>query len=66
MKRGYHESRALCQRCVNEFAGRHNQRPYDTEVQMQMMDQRMVGRGLRFKDLAVGRKRKGSARAGAT
>lgn len=40
---------------VNEFAGRHNQRPYDTEVQMRMVVQGMNGKRLRYKDLKVGR-----------
>ncbi len=47
MKRGYYGtyhrmSPAHLQRYVNEFAGRHNQRPYDnTEVQMRMVVQGM-------------------------
>ena len=31
-----------------------NQCPLDTEVQMRMMAQEMVGKRLRYKDLAVG------------
>ena len=71
MKRGYHGtyhrmSPAHLQRYVSEFAGRHNQRSCDTEVQMRIMAHGLVGRQLRYKDLAVGRKRKDSARAIAT
>ena len=49
MKRGYHGtyhrmSPAHLQRYVNEFAGRHNQRCLDTEVQMRIMHQGLVGR----------------------
>ena len=71
MKRGYHGtyhrmSPAHLQRYVSEFAGRHNQRSLDTEVQMRIMAQGLVGRRLRYKDLAVGRKRKDSHRAIAT
>ena len=71
MKRGYHGtyhrmSPAHLQRYVSEFAGRHNQRSCDTEVQMRMMAHGLVGRQLRYKDLAVGRKRKDSHHAIAT
>ena len=71
MKRGYHGtyhrmSPAHLQRYVSEFAGRHNQRSCDTEVQMLMMAQGMVGKRLRYKDLAVGRKGKDAPRAVAT
>ena len=59
-------ARRELQRYVNEFAGRHNQRSLDTELQMRIMAQGLVGRQLRYKDLAVGRKRKGSHRAIAT
>ncbi len=60
MKRGYYGtyhrmSPAHLQRYVNEFAGRHNQRPYDTEVQMRMVVQGMERKRLRYKDLKVGR-----------
>ena len=48
-------SPAHLQRYVNEFAGRHNQRPYDTEVQMRMVVQGMERKRLRYKDLKVGR-----------
>ena len=66
MKRGYmgtyhRMSPAHLQRYVSEFAGRHNQRSCDTEVQMRMMAQGMVGKRLRYKDLAVGRKRPADA-----
>ena len=61
MKRGYmgtyhRMSPAHLQRYVNEFSGRHNQRSCDTEVQMRMMFQGMVGKRLRYKDLAVGKR----------
>ena len=46
---------AHLQRYVNEFDGRHNQRPYDTEVQMRMVVQGMERKSLRYKDLKVGR-----------
>ena len=49
-------SPAHLQRYVNEFAGRHNQRNCDTEVQMRMMVQGMVGKRLPYKRLAVGRR----------
>ena len=62
MKRGYYGtyhrmSPAHLQRYVNEFAGRHNQRGCDTEIQMRMCVQFMEGKRLRYKDLAVGRRR---------
>ena len=72
MKRGYYGtyhrmSPAHLQRCCNEFAGRHNRCSLrDTEVQMRLMVQGLVGRHLRYKDFAVGRKCKGSHRAIAT
>ncbi len=40
---------------VDEFAGRHNQRKLDTELQMAIMVQLMVGKRLRYKVLAVGK-----------
>ena len=60
MKRGYYGtyhrmSPAHLQRYVNEFAGRHNQRTQDTVDQMRNMVRGMVGKRLRYKDLAVGR-----------
>ena len=39
-------------RYVAEFAGRHNARPLDTITQMQAMVRGMVGKRLRWKDLA--------------
>ena len=71
MKRGYRGtyhrmSASHLLRYVNEFAGRHKQRSLDTEVQMRIMHQGLVGRQLRYKDLAVGRKRRDSHRAIAT
>ena len=38
-------------RYVNEFEGRHNHRPLDTEVQMAMMAKGMDGRRLLYNDL---------------
>ena len=63
MKRGYYGtyhrmSPAHLQRYVNEFAGRHNQRGCDTEVQMRLVVQLMEGKRLRYKDLKVGRLRR--------
>ena len=61
LKRGYYGmyhpmSPAHLQRYVDEFAGRHNnQRSADTEVQMRMMHQQMVGKRLRWRELAVGK-----------
>ena len=54
------------QRYVNAYAGRHNQRPSDTEVQMRIMAQGTVGKRLRYRDLAVGCKCKDPASAVAT
>lgn len=56
LKRGYHGtfhrmSPAHLQRYVDEFAGRHNQRSLDTEVQMRSMAQRMVGKRLSYNGL---------------
>ena len=42
------------QRYVNEFAGRHNQRPLDTIDQMRVMVLGMDGKKLQYKDL-IGR-----------
>ena len=49
LKRGYYGtyhrmSPAHIQRYVNEFSGRHNQRPCDTELQMTIMAQGMIGK----------------------
>lgn len=38
-------------RYVNEFAGRHNQRPLDTAVQMECMARGLMNKRLRYKDL---------------
>ena len=62
MKRGYmgtyhRMSPAHLQRYVNEFSGRHNQRNCDTEVQMRMMAQGLVGKRLPYKRLTVGKRR---------
>ncbi len=56
LKRGYvgtyhHMSDKHLHRYVDEFAGRHNQRPLDTEVQMASMVQGMDGKRLRYEDL---------------
>ena len=56
LKRGYYGtyhrmSPAHLQRYVDEFAGRHNQRPLDTIDQMRGMTRGMVGRRLRYDDL---------------
>ena len=40
-------------RYSNEFAGRHNQRPLDTEAQMEQMAQGMAGKRLRYEDLVA-------------
>ena len=48
---------------VNEFTGRHNQRSCDTEVQMRIMAQGLVGKQVPYKRLAVGRKRDPHSRA---
>ena len=55
-KRGYtgtyHKmSRAHLHRYVNEFTGRHNIRPLDTEAQMASVAAGMVGKRLRYDDL---------------
>ena len=36
---------------VNEFVGRHNQRPLDTAVQMECMARGLINKRLRYKDL---------------
>ncbi len=38
-------------RYVNEFAGRHNQRPLGTAVQMECMARGLMNKRLRYKDL---------------
>ena len=48
-------SPAHLQRYIDEFAGQHNQRKMDTEVQMVMLVQQMVGRRLHYRELAVGK-----------
>ena len=58
MKRGYYGtyhrmSPAHLQRYVNEFAGRHNQRPYDTEMQLRLVVQGMERKRLRWLRSAV-------------
>ena len=55
-KRGYtdtyhHMSEAHVGRYVNEFTGRHNIRPLDTEAQMGSVARGMVGKRLRYDDL---------------
>ena len=59
LKRGYHDTYhrmrpAHLQRYIDEFAGRYNQRPLDTEFQMRMMAQGTVGKCLHYRDLEVG------------
>lgn len=56
LKRGHdgtyhHFSVKHLDRYVDEFEGRHNQRPLDTETQMSRMAQRGVGRHLPYADL---------------
>ena len=58
LKRGYHGtyhhmSPEHLFRYVNEFSGRHNQRPLDTDKQMAAIARGMVGRRLRYRELAV-------------
>ena len=59
LKRGYHGtyhhmSPKHLERYVNEFSGRHNDRPSDTIDQMANMAQGMMGKQLRYKDLIAG------------
>lgn len=56
LKRGYigtyhHMSEKHLNRYVSEFAGRFNQRPLDTMVQMECMAKGMMGKQLRYQDL---------------
>ena len=58
LKRGYqgtyhHMSEKHLGRYVDEFSGRHNIREDDTEEQMAHIAKRMVGRRLRYRDLAA-------------
>ena len=58
LKRGYHGtfhhfSAKHMQRYVNEFEGRHNDREADTIDQMAHVAKGMVGRRLRYRDLAA-------------
>ena len=62
LKRGYYgtyhkASPRHLQRYVDEFAGRHNLRPLDTELRMIVMVQQMAGKVLRFRTLAPRRPR---------
>ena len=59
LKRGYHGtyhhmSPKHLGRYINEFAGRHNDRPSDTIDQMAHMVQAMEGKQLRYEDLVAG------------
>ena len=59
LKRGYHGtyhhmSGKHLERYINEFAGRHNDRPSDTIDQMAHMAQGMTGKQLRYQDLIAG------------
>ena len=47
----HHVSVKHLQRYSNEFEGRHNARPLDTEEQMSAMAQNAVGKRLRYQDL---------------
>ena len=59
LKRGYHGTYHHMSpkhpgRYVNEFAGRHNERPRDTVDQMAAMARGMVSKRLRYADLMRG------------
>ena len=56
LKRGHdgvyhHFSAKHLDRYVNEFEGRHNNRPLDTAEQMELMARNTEGRQLRYEDL---------------
>ena len=56
LKRGYHGtyhhmSPKHLNRYVTEFAGRHNERPFDTKLQMVVMARGMESKRLRYQDL---------------
>ncbi len=50
----HHVSAKHLDRYVSEFAGRHNDRPLDTERQMELIADGMVGQRLRYRDDLVG------------
>lgn len=56
LKRGYygvfhHLSPKHLDRYVHEFTARHNMRGLDTDEQMGLIAERMVGRRIRYRDL---------------
>ncbi len=56
LKRGgtyHHIIKSHLHRYVNEFAGRHNDRDFDTAQQMGRIVDNMQGKRLRYKDLTV-------------